>query len=1305
MRSRSSVHGIRRQAIPATILGMLAALLAIFASPQAAQAAQATGDDVAAWQIGNSWTYGNTSFKYEAADGTVATITESVTYTVAARTTFQGQDAYRLTINGTITGGNGTVPVDGLGNANLHSFTGTVTGSRFVRVSDLALLQENQQQNLNGKATVRVVFDVTTDVRANIDLSLTPNPGWKVHDFPLNAGDNWTTSTDVVYTGGFSYEADPVAGQSVPPGNEDFDGTLEFDGPSNVTNATVNAMGNPNLPTKRVYTQNADASMSDDSYWSPQFKNQAREVLVMPIDGGKVTLTRVLTAASIAGGTPITVSSTTPSYTCAGDTVTIVGTATSGQAGQTITGRVDTSQASPGTGQTYSAITGANGAFTMDVIAPSANDGLNRGGSQPSRGNYGVMLTGAGGIGATTIVVTHKNCSSIAYTGAVAGPQTGTASVSAQLTDLGGQGKQANKQVTFTLVGGASVNATTNGSGVATATLPVNGPVRNTQVTVSYAGAADFEAASASSNFAVQAIPTTTAVIANPPTQTVGDPITFTADVAPTFGSSVPSGSVQFKVDSGSGLADFGAPVALSGGTATSAAISTLPVGFHQVVAVYLGSADHAGSTSPSTQFRVRNPLLGTTTTQVITPTSSVAGQNVNLTATVTKSSGSETLIGSVTFLDGSTILGTAAVDGAGQAELNLTDIAVGAHNITANYSGDDVYAASSSAPTSTTVAKADVAVDLQSSDTTTVTGESVSFTASVSPVAPGAGVPTGTAQLVIDGNNVGSPQALSGGSVAFAPVTDLGAGNHTVAVTYSGDANFKTGSDSLTQDVAKAETTNVVVSGPSPQVEEEAVTITATVAAQSPGSGSPTGTVTFFADGDEIGSATLAPSGGSSQATFTTSFLPVGTHQITAEYNGDSDFNGSNAGAVEQIVIAAAEVVATTTTVQSSKNPSTFGELIGYTAHVTAEDDTVPAGSVQFSIDGTDIGGPVPVDANGFAESPIISSPEPGDHLVIAAFSSTAAYAASGDTVTQQVANATVTLDLSSSDADSAYGQAVTFQAAVTSNQIGTGTPGGFVQFRVDGVALGDAVELDANGEATSPTTSSLTPGAHTVTAVYSGDAHFLGETRNLTQNVGVVGTSTTLAASTTTPTFGDPVTLTATVTPGSGALGAPTGTVTFVDGTTPLATVPLAAVGGNGKATYTTSALAGGSHPITAVYNPTAAFGGSTSAVVTVNVAKKATTLTADAALVRLNPLLGINLGLLKAKLTTADGPLAGQPVVFKIGPNVHCTAITDGAGVAECDALSKLLQLTLAGGFKATYAGNGNYLGSSDNGGLIK
>jgi hypothetical protein len=280
-----------------------------------------------------------------------------------------------------------------------------------------------------------------------------------------------------------------------------------------------------------------------------------------------------------------------------------------------------------------------------------------------------------------------------------------------------------------------------------------------------------------------------------------------------------------------------------------------------------------------------------------------------------------------------------------------------------------------------------------------------------------------------------------------------------------------------------------------------------------------------------------------------------------------------------------------------------------------------------------------------------------------------------------------------------------VTFHAKVTSDQVGTETPGGFVQFRVDGLAVGSAVALDDDGGATSQPVTDLAPGTRTVTAVYSGDPHFTGQTRSIDQHVDAIGTTTALTASTTSPTYGDPVTLTATVTPASTALGAPSGSVAFVDGSTTLATVPLTTVGSTGRATYSTSALGGGAHAIRAVYSGPGSFASSTSPTVTVNVARKATALSVEAALVNLNPLLGINLGQLRATLTSGGRPMAGQPVVFTIGAATACTATTDGNGLAICNASSKIVQLTLAGGYKATYAGNANYQGSTASGGLIK
>ncbi|WP_370109728.1 Ig-like domain-containing protein [Streptacidiphilus sp. MAP12-33] len=88
--------------------------------------------------------------------------------------------------------------------------------------------------------------------------------------------------------------------------------------------------------------------------------------------------------------------------------------------------------------------------------------------------------------------------------------------------------------------------------------------------------------------------------------------------------------------------------------------------------------------------------------------------------------------------------------------------------------------------------------------------------------------------------------------------------------------------------------------------------------------------------------------------------------------------------------------------------------------------------------------------------------------------------------------------------------------------------------------------------------------------------------------------GTSVTLAADTATPLFGHPVSVTATVAPGAPGAGTPTGSVTFSDGTTTLATVPLA----NGRATYTTAELQPGDHPVTATYGGDPAFTPSASA-----------------------------------------------------------------------------------------------------------
>jgi Bacterial Ig-like domain (group 3)/FG-GAP-like repeat len=96
------------------------------------------------------------------------------------------------------------------------------------------------------------------------------------------------------------------------------------------------------------------------------------------------------------------------------------------------------------------------------------------------------------------------------------------------------------------------------------------------------------------------------------------------------------------------------------------------------------------------------------------------------------------------------------------------------------------------------------------------------------------------------------------------------------------------------------------------------------------------------------------------------------------------------------------------------------------------------------------------------------------------------------------------------------------------------------------------------------------------------------------------LTATTTTLTSSANSIVAGGSITFTATITGASGSTGTPTGSVNFLDGTTSLHSVTLT----SGAATYTTTALAAGSHSITAVYSGDSTFSTSTSSSLTITV-----------------------------------------------------------------------------------------------------
>jgi hypothetical protein len=146
---------------------------------------------------------------------------------------------------------------------------------------------------------------------------------------------------------------------------------------------------------------------------------------------------------------------------------------------------------------------------------------------------------------------------------------------------------------------------------------------------------------------------------------------------------------------------------------------------------------------------------------------------------------------------------------------------------------------------------------------------------------------------------------------------------------------------------------------------------------------------------------------------------------------------------------------------------------------------------------------------------------------------------------------------------------------------------------------ALG-AVPLSSATPSTSTASlnvSSLAAGSHGITAVYSGDANNAGVTSTaLTQTVAAAASTTSLSLSAASLTQGQGLTLTASV---SGY--APTGSVQFKDGGTDLGDAVTLA---DGAASYSTNALAAGSHSITAVYSGDANNAGSTSAAAILSV-----------------------------------------------------------------------------------------------------
>lgn len=279
-------------------------------------------------------------------------------------------------------------------------------------------------------------------------------------------------------------------------------------------------------------------------------------------------------------------------------------------------------------------------------------------------------------------------------------------------------------------------------------------------------------------------------------------------------------------------------------------------------------------------------------------------GQNVIFTATVNKGTGINVPTGTVTFLEGATILGTGAVDGTGSATFQTTTLTGGTHNISATYGGDTLYLSSGSAvlvidvitpgTTPTTTA-------LGSDTSNSVLGNAVTFTATVAH-ATGATAPTGTVTFDDGVVSIGST-AVDAQGTATLQTSGLGVGSHNVTAIYSGDSTYAASTSTAVAVAVRGPTTLALATSAANSTVGTNVTFTATLTTT--GSQSvPTGQVTY-----KDGTTTLGQSAflDSTVTTFQTAALAVGPHTITAQYSGDATFVGSTSSALTVTVTTAA--------------------------------------------------------------------------------------------------------------------------------------------------------------------------------------------------------------------------------------------------------------------------------------------------------------------------------------------------------------------------------------------------------------
>ena len=395
--------------------------------------------------------------------------------------------------------------------------------------------------------------------------------------------------------------------------------------------------------------------------------------------------------------------------------------------------------------------------------------------------------------------------------------------------------------------------------------------------------------------------------------------------------------------------------------------------------------------------------FTATNTSLSVNPTSFTHGTAATIAASVTGTggtpSGDVALVTTATPAS-NTGLGPLTLSN-GSASGTLNNLPGGQYTLTAHYPGDNRFAASDSQPVTVNISPEDSTTSLsgrffyfgQSSFTTLANGGTYQYglvpgidaqpLGVHAPVGSNDGLATGTV-VFTDSASTGSLSSPSisinvNGLAEWSPDSPL-VGSHSISASYSGDASFhpSTSTTPLTFTITKTTpgadlfVNQSTFQSPSPAVMglNDTIPVVAHIGITTRGL-FPTGPVKFFADNTSLGTAQLVQwpfNKTVSEATLNLSGLSLGSHSITATYDGDANYNGVTLPVVSVLVKQPATVGI------SAPNTANLAQDFTVTANVTGVNgQPAPTGFVIFTgvggFDTSVFGGDL---VNGATSSPV---------------------------------------------------------------------------------------------------------------------------------------------------------------------------------------------------------------------------------------------------------------------------------------------------------------------------------------------